>query len=935
MYNSKTLLSIAALLAITPSAMADRSPRQHILMDANWRFSLDKPTHLNDAKSITTWRWRQGEPADQATVLASTTDGAEWNTASSGDDVFKGRIGFAWFVTTLPAGTIHGTPTLHFASVDDNATVFVNGKLLTHHEGWNDPFDVNLGSAWIPGGPNKVAVLVENTAGGGGITGDVTLGANANPTTSDPSKPGLNDARWRTVHLPHDFVVEGKFSPTADPSHGSLPSGNAWYRKTFDLPSADKGKDLWLDFDGVYRDSTVYLNGVKLGEHPCGYTPFKYDISRAAHYGGKNVLAVSVKALHEEGWWYEGGGIYRHVWLNVANPVHVAPWGSFVTTKMAEPGADGIAGPAVVSIKTTVADGDSGQPYSVASTIFDPAGHAVGTIKNNSTATNYLVQHVPVPKPILWSIDEPQLYRAHTEIMQHGKVIDAVDTNFGIRTIRFDPAKGFFLNGQSVKIKGTCNHQDFAGVGVAMPDSLLYWRIKKLKEMGSNAYRMSHNPPTSELLDACDKLGMLVMDENRHLGDTEDGKASDNTPYADLHEVQSMVLRDRNHPSIIMWSMCNEEGIAGDIHGETIFAAMKKAVDAVDGTRPVTCAMNGGYFSPDSVTNVEDLQGINYSPGNYDRFHELHPNMPLYGSETASTVSTRGEYSTEQFTRDGVKYWGPEAQSYVSAYDVNAPGWAQTAEAAWQPIADRPFVAGGFVWTGFDYKGEPTPYGWPCINSDFGILDECGFPKDNFYYYQSVWGNKPVVHILPHWNWAGKEGQPITVWVYSNAANVELSLNGTSLGTKAMPKNGHLEWMVPYVAGTLSATGTDAQGKVIATDKVETTGEPTALKLSTDRKQMNADGEDVTMVEVDIVDAKGRIVPDAAERVTFTVTGAGHVTGVGNGDPTDHDPDKANTRLAFHGKCMVIVGAGETAGDIHLTADAAGLTGANMNFTTK
>ena len=756
----------------------------------------------------------------------------------------------------------------------------------------------------------------------------------------------MNDASWRTVHLPHDYVIEGAFTPKGDASHGSLIPTPAWYRKTFTLPASYQGKALWLNFDGVYRDSKIYLNGQEIGEHACGYTPFNLDISQAAHYGGKNVLAVQVNPQHEEGWWYEGGGIYRHVWLNVADPVHIAQWGTFVSTQMAEPGPDGAAAPATVSVKTaigeTMPNADVAHltaslgtnSYRLRVRVFDPAGKAVTATETAFGAEDnpQISQQVTVAHPMLWSLETPRLYKLHTEIVKDGKVIDATDTPFGIRTIRFDAEKGFFLNGKPVKIKGTCNHQDFAGVGVAMPDSLLYWRIKKLKEMGSNAYRMSHNPPTAELLDACDKLGMLVMDENRHLGDTENGKASLDTPYTDLHEVQSMVLRDRNHPSIIMWSMCNEEDIQYSVQGARIFAAMKKAVDAVDGTRPVTCAMNGGYESPVGITSVEDLQGINYNPGAYDGFHKAHPNMPLYSSETSSEVGTRGIYGPDTFKMDGITYLGDQAMGHISAYDIHAPGWAQTAENAWQPIADRPYVAGGYVWTGFDYKGEPTPFGWPDINSNFGILDECGFPKDNFYYYQSVWGDKPMVHVFPHWNWPGKEGQPIDVWVYSNAARVELFLNGASLGAKDLPRNGHLSWSVPYAQGTLEAKGFGSDGKLVATDKVETTGPPVALRLKTDRTKLTADGEDLTMVEVDVVDAQGRIVPTADNLVMFGGSGPGHIAGVGNGDPSDHDPDKAHYRHAFHGKCLVIVGANEQPGDIHLAAGSNGLRGAGLDL---
>ncbi len=912
-----------------PACPANPPARQRILMDADWRFQYVVSPVLSNIIPIHTWRWRVGTPAEmpQMTTAGLDPSGADWKDTASGPDIFGGRVGFAWYKATLPA-LVSPHRFLHFASVDDNATVYLNGHQLLHHEGWNDPFDVPLDAAWNATGPNELTVLVENTDGPGGIAGPVTLGTVTHVNAADPTRPAYDDHAWRVVHLPHDYVLESAFTPQGDPGHGSLIPTPAWYRKTFTLPASDRGKALWIDFDGAYRESSVWLNGRLLGTHPCGYTPFRFDISGAARYGGKNVLTVQVNPQREEGWWYEGGGIYRHVWLNVAAPVHVAPWGTFITSEVQSADAAGRI-PAVVTVKSTFANaGAFAASCRVAYLVYNPNGQVVtGVVAQSATVPgngeSEMAARIPVPNAHLWSIETPQLYRLHTEIMQNGRIVDTQDTPFGIRTIRFDADNGFFLNGKSVKIKGTCNHQDFAGVGVAMPDSLLYWRIKKLKEMGSNAYRCSHNPPTAELLDACDKLGMIVMDENRHLGDTEDGKASQSTPYADLHEVQTMILRDRNHPSIIMWSMCNEEGIQSTPHGRDIFAAMKKVVDAADGTRPVTCAMNGGYDSAVGITSVEDLQGINYNPGAYDWFHKAHPAMALYGSETGSAVSTRGQYAN-----DPVK-------GYVSNYDQRGGGWANTAQDGWQPIAERPFVAGGYVWTGFDYKGEPTPYGWPCINSHFGIMDECGFPKDSYYYYQAWWGGSPTVHLFPHWNWAGKEGQPINVWCYGNAARVELFLNGRSLGAKDMPRYRHAEWDVPYAPGRLEARGYDAQGRLFATDKVETTGAPAALRLTTDRTTLTPDGEDVTMVAVSVVDAQGRVVPTADNEISFALTGAAHIAGVGNGDPSSHEPDKASRRQAFNGHCLVIVGANETPGPVQLTASSPGLKAAAMSLVSQ
>lgn len=930
-------LTLSALLLTAAGARAaSPSPRQHILMDADWRFLRGDLPDANGQAGATVgaWRWRAGTADDaQYAVATLDTSGADWRDAAVGQDVFQGQNGFAWYRTTLP-NVAQTNRVLHFTSVDDNATVYLNGQKLLHHAGWADAFDVPLDSAWHPGGPNSLAVLVENTAGQGGISGPVTLSAGAEVVPS-AARSNFNDRVWRRVHLPHDYVIEGAFDPKGNAGHGALPTDLAWYRKTFTLPGSDRGKTLWLDFDGVYRNSTVWLNGRQVGKHACGYSPFQVDISRTANYGGQNTLTVRCDARAQEGWWYEGGGIYRHVWLNVTDPVHVAPWGTLVTSKLPEPAAGHPATAADVSVQTTVEnDSARSSACTLVSQLIDETGRTVGAATSSVSvpagATQDVTQHVMVSNPRLWSVETPHLYHVTTAIQQGRRLADTYDTPFGIRTIRFDPNLGFFLNGVSVKIKGTCNHQDFAGVGVGIPDSLFDWRVRQLQGIGSNAYRTSHNAVAVGLLDSCDRLGMMVMDENRHLGDTESGKAAPGTPASDLSDLKAMVMRDRNHPSIIMWSMCNEEPLQGSPDGARIFTAMRDAVLKLDPTRPVTCAMNGGQGS--GISLVEDLVGFNYGPGAYDGYHNSHPTVPLYGSETASAVGARGIYTAETFRAGGKEYSGDPAKSFVNAYDVNAPPWAQTAENAWRPLAEKPFMAGGFVWTGFDYKGEPTPFGWPDINSNFGILDECGFPKDSAWYYKAWWGDKPIVHILPHWNWAGKEGQPIDVWAFSNAARVELLLNGQSLGAKDMPRNGHLQWSVPYAPGTLEARGLDAAGVVVASDKVQTTGAPASLRLSTDRMKLIADGEDVSMVAVDVLDAQGRVVPTASNLVTFAVKGMGHIAGVGNGDPTCHEPDQAPQRSAFNGHCLVIVGAGEKGGDIELSATSPGLAGAALHL---
>ena len=911
-----------AAIALCPASFADT--RQSISMDAGWKFHLSDETNLKNAVSITGWRWKQDDnrAIDAASLGAAAfnSSGADWANAVVGQDTFQGRVGFNWYRTVLPdvAGPNRA---LHFRSVDDNADVYLNGVHLIHHEGWDDPFDVPLDSAWKAGGPNVLTVLVQNTAGQGGISGKVVLGDTVAAIV--PYAAGYNDSDWRTVHVPHDYVVEQAFAEGLDASHGSLPTEKAWYRKSFVVPSNDKGKSIWIDFDGIYRDSVVYLNGVKIGEHQSGYTPSRYDISQSVRFGKPNVIAVSVDPTHGEGWWYEGGGIYRHVWLNIANPLHVAPWGTYVVSTV--PGAD-VSSPSLanLSLTTTVSNADSkANDFTLISEVYSPDNSLVAKTETKETltpgASQDFAQSTEVKTPQLWSVDTPHMYSLVTTVLENGQPVDRVKTPFGIRTIRFDANNGFFLNGKRVEIQGVCNHEDFAGVGTAMPDSVLSWRTKKLKEIGCNAFRTSHNMVADELLDSCDRQGMLVMDENRHLGDTYNAKTSEGTPASDLSDLKELIQRDRNHPSVIMWSMCNEEPLQGSDDGKRIFSAMMDVVHTYDKTRPITCAMNGGFGS--GISLVEDIQGFNYGPGNYTWYHSKHPDTPLYGSEIGSTVAARGVYARD------------DARGLIDNYPW-APGWAQTPEDTWQPMASQPFMAGGFVWTGFDYKGEPTPYGWPDVNSNFGLLDEAGFMKDDAYYYKAWWGDKPLVHVFPDWNLQGQEGKPIRVYCWGNTARVELFLNGVSLGIKDMPKYRHAEWSVPYAPGTLTVKGYNEGDNVAATETEETTGAPYALKLSKDDIALKANGEDVAMVAVSVVDQQGRVVPDASNFVTFRATGAGYVAGTGNGDPTTHQPDRGSQRLASHGLCLVLVGADEKPGTIVLSATSPGLAPAQLTFST-
>jgi len=726
-------------------------------------------------------------------------------------------------------------------------------------------------------------------------------------------RPGFDVSAWRQLDLPHDWVVELPFEN--DPSlvdQGFKPVGRTypatsigWYRRVFDVPATDHGRRLSLEFDGVFRDCIVALNGVYLGRNLSGYAPFRFDVTDFVNYGGSNILVVRVDATEHEGWFYEGAGIYRHAWLVKTGPVHAAPGGVFVSAEVH-------GGGATLTVQTQAEnEGDAPALCVLVSTITDPAGRVVARSATPPArlapwSGREITQHIPVKNPALWSLEHPQLHRLTTVIEAAGAEVDRLETPFGIRSIRFDADRGFFLNGTRVELKGTCNHQDHAGVGSALPDRLQFYRVERLKGMGCNAYRTSHNPPTAELLDACDRLGMLVLDETRMMSSSEEG----------LSQFSRMIRRDRNHPCVVAWSIGNEEGwVQGAERGALIAAAMKRLARQLDPTRLVTEAMNGAWGR--GLSAVVDIQGFNYFQGDIDGYHRDHPHQPTMGTETASTVSTRGIYAND------------ETRGYVSAYDVNFPPWASTAERWWTYFDARAFLAGGFAWTGFDYRGEPTPYKWPCISSHFGIVDTCGFPKDNYFYYQAWWGAAPVLHLFPHWNWAGKEGQAIEVWCHTNLERVELFLNGASLGAQDVQRDSHVMWKVPYAAGTLEARGSKG-GQVVLTEQRETTGPAARIELAADRPRVAADGEDLAVVEVRVVDAAGRLVPVADDEIAFRVTGSGRLIGVGNGDPSSHEADKGDSRRAFNGLCAAFVQATRDAGGIQIEATAPGLASGTL-----
>ncbi|HEY5592682.1 MAG TPA: beta-galactosidase GalA [Paludibacter sp.] len=685
--------------------------------------------------------------------------------------------------------------------------------------------------------------------------------------------PTFEDRTWREVDLPHDWAVELPFSAVASHSHGYHTIGwkypetsVGWYRKKFTVPASDYGRKISIQFDGIHRNATVWVNGFYVGNEPSGYATSVYDITDYLNYGEENTVAVRVDASIEEGWYYEGAGIYRHVWLNKTDRLHVAQYGTFVTSELNGDNAE-------ITVRTKVAN-QYAKPsdFTIEQTLIDANNEQVVSKKLenvtlNGNLDNTYFQKIKVEKPTLWSLENPYLYKLKTSIIADGQVVDTYTTNVGIRTVRFDPNLGFFLNGKNVKIVGTNNHQDHAGVGTAIPDALQEFRVKKLKEMGSNAIRTSHNPPTPELLDACDRLGMLVLDENRLMGIDQE--------HFDL--LERFMVRDRNHPSVILWSLGNEEwAIESNEKGARIMKTMQEFAQKIDSSRAFTVAVSGGWENGSGKT--AQVMGYNYIvQGNIDEHHKNFPWQCGIGTEESNAIGTRGVYVDDK------------ANGRMAA--TNRMPENMGTESGWKFYAARPFLSGLFFWTGFDYRGEANPLSWPAVNSEFGFVDLCGFPKDIFYYLKSWWGTKPVMHIMPHWNWKGSEGKNIKVTIYSNAEEVELILNKKSLGKKTMEKNGHLEWDVTYQPGTIHAKGF-VKGRLTVTELVETTGATAKIALSADRLQLHADGEDVAVITVQLNDLKSRLVPTANNEIAFTLTGPGKIIGVGNGDPASHDPEQ-------------------------------------------
>ena len=748
-----------------------------------------------------------------------------------------------------------------------------------------------------------------------------------------PYSPKFDDKDWQEVRVPHDWVTTLPYASEASHSHGYKTVGYkypetsvGWYRKTIRIEELKDGRieelpyRYYLQFDGIFRNAQVWFNGFWMGVEPSGYATQVYDVTEYVNYGGENLICVRADATFEEGWFYEGAGIYRDAWLVKMAAVSVAPFGTFVYADLKQPYAS-----VVVHVETEVNNHSlESQTCEVSQRILDADGNEVAKCSDTSISlqpkeTLGCNQQMTLENPHLWGTNDPYLYKVETTVKVAGKVTDVYETTIGIRDIAFDADKGFLLNGKPLKLKGVNLHQDHAGVGAAMPEALMEWRIKQLKKIGCNAYRSSHNPMTPALLDICDREGILVIDENRLAGI--------NTEHQRL--LEKMIKRDRNHPSIILWSDGNEEwGMENTIQGTRIAAAMREYTRLLDPTRPSTIANAGGS----EMIKGLDVVGFNYILQNdVDNRKKANPSWRIVGTEETTGCGTRGVY-----------FDTPERPGHMRSMNLSpdTDGTENRIERGWKFYAERPWGAGLFYWTGFDYRGEPNPLKYPATDSEFGILDYCGFPKDEAYYLKSWWTDEPTLHIFPHWNLQGHEGEEIEVWAYSNCDEVELTVNGKKLGRQTMPRNGHLKWKAVYQPGKVVAIGYK-NGKRILTETVETTRPASKIVLKADRQTIKADGRDVSVITVEVQDNKGRIVPDACPMLTFRLEGEGRIIGVGNGDPAylgeDHPKEKDCHEFgipAFNGLAQLIIQSGQIPSALTLSCTADGLKQGYLSLTT-
>src|SRR5512135_3703683 len=787
-----------------------------------------------------------------------------------------------------------------------------------------DPSDAAGALAW-----DKIKVSVNGT---GNFLKRPASPAAAASSRGEPgagvsyTRPDFDDSSWRKLDLPHDWGIEGPFRQELPGETGKLPwQGVGWYRKHFRVDAADKDKRLFIDLDGAMSYAAVWLNGQFVGGWPYGYSSFRLELTPAVRFGADNVIAVRLDNPPASSRWYPGSGIYRNVWLVKTAPVHVAQWGTYVTTPDVSAKAAKVkievtidnqaAAEAEVTVRTELYALESGS-----GTTRRPVGSvAAAPVKVKAAGSRVVVAEAVVSNPRLWSVTKPDLYLAVTTLLEGGKTVDRYETAFGIRTIRFDPSGGFLLNGARVPLNGVCDHHDLGALGTAINVRALERQIALLREMGANAIRTSHNPPVPELLDLCDRMGMVVMDEAFDCWKAGKNPNDYHILFDDWHEkdLRALVRRDRNHPSVVLWSIGNEVPDQRTPQGPKIAAELAGIVHEEDATRPVTAACDEIKAGYSGFQKALDVFGYNYKPTEYRKFREANPSIPLIGSETSSCVSSRGAYffPVSNDKKDG------QADFQMSSYDLYAPPWAWPPDVEWKGLDENPFVAGEFVWTGFDYIGEPTPYGGdsarmltftdptvrakteselkragkilvPSRSSYFGILDLAGFKKDRFFIYQSRWRPElPMVHILPHWNWPERVGHVTPVHVYSSGDEVELFLNGKSLGPKKRePLQYRFRWdEVKYQPGEVRAVAYK-QGKKWAEDVLRTAGPAARLMLQPDRSSISADGRDLSFVSVTVADSAGAQVPRSNNLVRFDLEGPGEIVAVDNGDATSHSP---------------------------------------------
>ncbi|SHN37265.1 beta-galactosidase [Mucilaginibacter sp. OK098] len=763
---------------------------------------------------------------------------------------------------------------------------------------------------------------------------------------NDGEKASVSDASWRLLNLPHDWSIEGKFSKDnpATPEGGALPGGMGWYRKTFTVPAVSKGKLVYIDFDGVYQKSDVWVNGHHLGFRPNGYISFRYELTPYLNFGGANTIAVKVdNSVQPNSRWYSGSGIYRNVWLVTTNKVAIDHWGTYVTT------TDISTKSAMVNLKVRVKNEVKSSAITVKTVIYDAAGKEVSGSGDIVTKANLkdtiinLNQNITVKNPVLWSIERPYLYKVVTIVIADNKIADVYSTPLGIRYFNFDADKGFTLNGKPMKILGVCDHHDLGSLGAAINTRALERQLQMLKAMGCNGIRTSHNPPAPELLDLCDKMGFIVMDEAFDCWEWKKATFDYHLYFKEWHkrDLEDQILRDRNHPSIMIWSIGNEIPQQSDTSALRIAPELTGIVHSLDTTRPITTANdNPGKNNKIIQSGAIDLIGYNYHEFDYAKFHARYPGKKFIATETTSGLETRGHYDMPS---DSIRVWPSRydkpftdgnPDNSVSAYDNVRPAWGSTHEATWKVMKKYDFLSGMFIWTGFDYLGEPTPYSWPSRSSYFGIIDLAGFPKDVYYMYQSEWTDKTVLHIFPHWNW--EAGKTVDVWAfYNHADEVELYLNGKSVGIKKKAGDDlHVMWRLKYEPGTLKAVSRK-NGKIVLTQEIHTAGKPAKIELIADRKNIKADGKDLSFITVKILDKEGNVVPDAANLVKLKINGEAFIAGVDNGDPVSHDSFKVDYRKAFNGLALAIVQAKEKAGNITFTASSKGLQSATILIQTK